>query len=154
KVSYKTAWYLCHRIREAMHELHKLPLAGVVEVDETYVGGKRRDVGRGNYRDHETAVLGAVQRGGGVRFKVIGRVEKERVKAFIRQNTQPTASAIYTDEAPLYKGDTIPAGTPHESVNHSDHEYVRADVHTNTVESVWSLFKRSIIGAHHQISTK
>lgn len=87
-ISYKTSWYLCHRIRKAMEDANPALLDGIVEVDETYIGGKKRGIGRGNYRPHKTAVIAAVQRGGGV------------------------------------------------------------------VEGVWSLFKRSIVGAYHQISVK
>ncbi len=79
-VSYKTAWYLCHRIRAAMHDLNPALLDGIVEVDETYVGGKKRGIGSGNYRDYKTAVIGAVKRGGGVRLKVIDKANKKTLR--------------------------------------------------------------------------
>jgi len=152
-VSYKTAWYLCHRIRGAMKEAGVTRLGGIVEIDETYIGGKRRGVGGGTYRNYMTAVVGAVQRGGNVRLKVINRVNANTLKRFINETTQPQASAIYTDDANVYDA-AIHHSITHESVNHSAEEWVRADVHTNTVEGVWSLLKRSIVGSYHQLSTK
>jgi transposase-like protein len=152
-VSYKTAWYLCHRIREAMKDANPERLSGIVEVDETYIGGKRKGIGRGNYRPYKTAVIGAVERGGAIRFRVIPKTDKKHLYAFIKDVTKPETAAIYTDEEAGYKG-IGDADTKHEAVNHSAGEYVRAGVHTNTVESAWSLFKRSIVGAYHQISTK
>lgn len=97
-VSYKTAWYLCHRIRAAMKDANTIPLDGIVEVDETFVGGKRSGVGRGR-KVRKMVVIGAADRDDG----------------------------------------TI---------------HVRADVHTNTIEGVWSLFKRGLVGSYHQLSTK
>ncbi len=153
RVSYKTAWYLCHRIRAAMKDAAPALLDGIVEVDETCVGGKRRGIGRGNYRLYKTTVIGAAQRKGKVRLKVIPRTDRKTLHAFIHSVTKPDTKAIYTDEEQAYKG-IADEDTRHETVNHSAGEYVRANVHTNTVESVWSLFKRSIIGAYHQISAK
>ena len=152
-VSYKTAWYLCHRIRAAMHDANPALLDGIVEVDETYVGGRKRGIGSGNYRDYKTAVIGAVKRGGGVRLKVINKGDKKTLHGFVKNVTKPETEAIYTDENAGYFG-IGDDDTRHETVNHSAGEYVRADVHTNAVEGVWSLFKRSIIGAYHQISAK
>jgi transposase-like protein len=151
-VSYKTAWYLCHRIRAAMKDEHAPMLSGIVEVDETYVGGKRRHVGRGN-RDNKTMVLGAVARGGDVRFKIEKRADRKTLHAFIRAVVDDNAEAIHTDEWEAYKG-IADENTRHETVNHHAEEWVRADVHTNTVEGVWSLFKRSIVGSYHQLSAK
>lgn len=155
-VSYKTAWYLCHRIRKAMDEVKPLPIGagGIVEMDETYVGGKRRHVGAGNM-DNKTMVLGALQRGGEVRLKVEKRkkASKKILKAFINENTHDEATAIYTDELPAYNG-IHDWNTKHETVNHKQEEWVRGDVHTNGIEGVWSLFKRSIVGSYHQVSAK
>jgi transposase-like protein len=153
KVSYKTAWYLCHRIRAAMAEVNPTPLTGTVEADETFVG-RGRGMGSGN-RDRHSMILAAIQRGGQLRIRKAGgnRPSRKELHAFIRENVADTARRIYTDEAPGYKGigDSI---THHDTVKHSRGEYVRGDVHTNTVEGVFSLFKRSIIGAFHQISEK
>jgi transposase-like protein len=150
-VSYKTAWYLCHRIRKAMTEVNPEPLAGTVEVDETYIGGKRRHMGRG-YRDNKTMVMGAIERDGDCRLQVEKRHNRWAAKRFIKQ-TAGDAERLMTDDSNIYNR----VGTKdmtHESVNHSQEEWVRGDVHTNNIENVWSLFKRSIVGSYHQISAK
>jgi len=153
KVTYKTAWYLCHRIRAAMKDAGTPTLAGIVEIDETYIGGKRRGVGAGNYRKYMTAVVGAVERGGNIRLKVVDRVNHRNMKKFINETTQPQTHTIYTDDATVYES-AVPKGVTHDSVNHSENEWVRANVHTNSVEGVWSLLKRSIVGSYHQLSAK
>ena len=152
-VSYKTAWYLCHRIRRAMQDMNAPKLGGTVEVDETYVGGKRRNVGSGNYRDHMTMVLGAVERGGRIRLRVDKRADKKTLRKFIDENVGGWAEKIYTDQHKAY-GNLTDFDTTHDTVDHSKEEWVRGDVHTNSVEGVWSLFKRSIVGSYHQISAK
>jgi transposase-like protein len=154
KVSYKTAWYLCHRIRKAMDEAKPKPLSGTVEIDESYIGGKRRHVGSG-YVDNKTMVLGAIQRGGEVRLKVERRkkASKKTLHRFVLETTAGDTKRYMTDENPGYRG-IADADTTHESVNHSLEEWVRGDVHTNSVEGVWSLFKRSIVGSYHQVSAK
>lgn len=156
-VAYKTAWYLCHRIRSAMDVADPRLLTGIVEVDETYVGGKKRGLGKGGQGSvvkNKTMVLGAIERGGRVRFQVDRRNASTIVlHAFVDDNVDDGATAIYTDQHPSYKGigdgDTI-----HDTVDHSAKEWVRAEVHTNTVEGVWSLLKRSIVGSYHQLSAK
>jgi transposase-like protein len=152
--SYKTAWYLCHRIRRAVLEATKSKLKGVVEIDETYVGGKQRYVGSGNL-DNKTMVFGAVERGGAIRLKVEHRKKANRkvLHAFIRETTDPKTERLMTDDNPAYLG-IADEDTTHETVNHHAEEWVRGDVHTNTVEGVWSLFKRGIVGSYHQISAK
>ncbi|MXY70632.1 MAG: IS1595 family transposase [Acidobacteriia bacterium] len=152
--SYRTAWYLCHRIREAMgNEPFEGPtLVGIIEVDETLMGGKRKNVGRG-YRKNKTLVAGALQRGGKVRLERIPDVTKETLHSFVSRNVKDEAEAIYTDEWKGYIG-LEDDDTRHETVNHSEEEWVVGDVHTNGIEGVWSLFKRSIVGAFHQISKK
>ena len=153
-VSYKTAWHLCHRIRSAMRsEVTGGPtLFGVVEVDETLVGGRRRGVGTGN-RVGKTWVAGAVQRGGEVRIEAVPNIKKATLHAFIQRNTRPDTEAIYTDELRSYLG-IADHDTRHETVRHSIEEWVVGDVHTNSVEGIWSLLKRSIMGAWHQVSAK
>src|SRR5262245_40732251 len=152
KVSYKTAWYLCHRIRAAMKDAGAEPLSGIVEVDETYVGGKVRGKGRG-YRGNKAMVLAAIQRGGGVRFAVEKHADTKTLHAFIHRNTADETTRIMTDEWAAYAG-IADHNTTHETVNHSAEEWVRGDVHTNTVEGIFSLFKRGIVGAYHRISVK
>ena len=151
-VAYGTAWYLCHRIRAAVRDANAELLRGIVEVDETYVGGKTRGTGHG-YRGNKAIAIGAVQRGGKVRLQVIEHATKATLHKFIAENTAPDTEAIYTDQLPAYNG-IADEDTRHESVNHSKEEWVRGDVHTNGIESVWSLLKRSIIGAYHRVSMK
>lgn len=152
-VSYKTAWYLCHRIRAAMKELNPEPLTGIVEVDETHVGGHKKGVGKGNYQSLTPLVVGAIQRGGNVRLKVERRRDKKTLHTFIKATVRDDAEAIHTDEWFAYKG-IADENTRHETVNHHQEEWVRGDVHTNTVEGVWSLFKRSLVGSYHRLSAK
>ena len=151
-VSYKTAWYLCHRIRAAMAEINPKPLSGIVEVDETWVGGKRKGMGHG-YKGNKVIAVGAIQRGGKTVLQVINRADRETLHSFIHNHTAPDTEAIYTDEWPAYTG-VADHDTRHETVCHSAEEWVNGDVHTNTVENVWSLLKRSIIGSYHKVSTK
>jgi transposase-like protein len=164
-ISYKTAWYLCHRIRAAMKDEAGDLLSGIVEVDETYVGGKTRSRagtaprgggrtgGDQSWRDRKTIVLGAVERGGEVRLRIAPDVRRETLHGFIRDVVSDDAEAIYTDEHKSYIG-IGDENTRHETVNHHAEEWVRGHVHTNTVESVWSLFDRAVIGAYHKISVK
>jgi transposase-like protein len=160
-ISYKTAWYLCHRIRKAMTEVSPDPIGGkgcTVEMDETYVGGHKRHVGSG-YLGNKTMVLGALERGGEVRLRVEKRSkrgDKKALHGFVADATKPDTTKIYTDDNPGYLGiaDADTEDTEHQSVNHSAEEWVRGDVHTNGIEGVWSLFKRSIVGSYHQVSAK
>jgi transposase-like protein len=157
-VSYKTAWYLCHRIRAAMVDGSGEMLHGIVEADETYVGGKlggfssKKDAAR-HRRDNKTVVLGAVERGGRVRLRVAPDASSESVKGFLKDVVHDDAEAIYTDSHRSYRG-IGDDNTKHEYVDHSAEEWVRGQIHTNTVESVWSLFDRSVIGAYHKLSVK
>jgi transposase-like protein len=152
-VSYKTAWYLAHRVRGAMGQAEDTPLRGIVEMDDTLVGGEARGMGKG-YRGNKTVVIGAVQRGGPIRLKVTPNVRKGQVQRFVAANIHDDADAIYTDEGQSYAGVHGDWNTRRDTVNHSIGEYARGDVHSNTVESVWSLFKRGIIGSYHQLSVK
>ncbi len=150
--SYRTAWYLCHRIRSAMSDGKPNLLKGIVEVDETYVGGKIKGMGHG-FKGNKTIVVGATERGGEARLQVIDDNGRKTLHEFIHENTDPDTKAIYTDEWPAYQG-IADENTKHETVNHSAEEWVRGDVHTNSVEGVWSLLKRSIVGSYHKVSTK
>lgn len=157
--TYKTAWYLCHRIREAMEALDEGPaLFGIIELDETMLAKK-------GYKEHGRQktglpkgmdriwVAGALQRDGQVRLRHIPNVKKETIHAFVRSVAKDETEAFYTDELKSYMG-IADHNTRHETVNHSAEEWVVGDVHTNGIEGVWSLFKRSIIGAFHKISVK
>jgi transposase-like protein len=157
--SYETAWYLCHRIRSAMENGDGAAmLTGTVEADETYIGGKargfanNRDAARGRLRN-KSVVLGAIQRGGELRVRVVENSRGGTIKAFLQDVVSDDAEAIYTDSHRSYRG-IGDANTRHEYVDHSRDEWVRGDVHTNTVESAWSLFDRSVIGSYHKLSTK
>lgn len=153
-VQYKTAWHLCHRIREAMgNDPFTGPtLFGIVEVDETMVGGKARGKGAG-YKGNKHWVAGAIERGGRVRIERVPDVRKHTLQDFVRRTVSDEAEAIYTDELRSYIG--LETDTRrHETVSHRHEEWVVGDVHTNSVEGVWSLFKRSIVGTFHKMSAK
>jgi transposase-like protein len=157
-VSGKTAWYLCHRIRAAMKDDGEVMLRGIVEGDETYVGGKRtgfknkQEAAKGRL-SNKSIVLGAIERGGKIKLKVVDDTDQETIHAFLEGCISDEAVAIYTDSHRSYRGigdeDTV-----HAFVNHAADEWVRGDVHTNTVESAWSLFDRAVIGSYHKLSKK
>ena len=151
-VAYKTAWFLCHRIRETMsnNPFSGPTLVGVVEVDETMVGGKSKGE---NWRDNKHWVAGAIERGGRVRVERIPNVRRDTLHEFVRRTVKDEAEAIYTDDLKSYIG-ISDDDTRHETVNHSAEEWVIGDVHTNSIEGVWSLFKRSIVGTFHKMSVK
>ncbi len=146
-VAHKTAWYLCHRIRHAMTEEYDRTdrLGGVVEIDETYVGGKRH---KGGWMGNKAMVVGAIERDGRLRVEAQPNAGHQHIRDFVVLNVDPDAT-VYTDEHPAYR--KLPN---HDTVNHSKDEYVRGQVHTNTVESAWSLFDRAVIGSFHNISKK
>lgn len=155
QISYKSALFMMNRIRFAMApDLPTAPpLTGVVEVDETYVGGKPRNPvakhlwGRGTKK---TPVFVAVERGGSIRRHVIADVTGRTLKEAIRNVVDPRAR-IMSDENRSYAGlDKEFAG--HETVTHSVREYARGEVHTNTAESSFALVKRGIIGTYHNVS--
>jgi transposase-like protein len=149
-VSYKTAWYLCHRIRATMPENNMLN--GIVEVDETFVGGTTEGTGHG-YKGNKAIVVGAMQRGGKAVLQVVDDRTRQTLHQFIHNSCKPDTEAIYTDDWPPYHG-IADKDTKHETVNHSAEEWVNGDVHTNSVENVWSLLKRSIVGSYHKLSAK
>lgn len=149
KVAYKTAWYLCHRIRAAMGAVPQAPLEGVIEADESWIGGKDQGAGKGHWRDNKTMVLGALARDGGVRLQVDKRPTKKAIHAFLSANVDPDAM-LMTDEHSAYPGWT----DRHQWVTHRNEEWVRGDVHVNGIENAWGLFKRSIVGSYHQLSEK
>ncbi len=152
RVSYKTAWYLAHRIRDAMGDDEQPLLRGIVEVDETLIGGKRPGMGAG-YQANKSSVVGAIERGGQIRLRLVSNRGRETLHNFIGETVAPDTEAIYTDEWGGYEG-IADSDTRHETVKHAAEEWVRGDVHTNSMESAWSLFKRGVIGTYHQISVK
>ena len=153
-VAHKTAWYLCHRIRQAMSELQE-PLSGDVEVDETYIGGKHKSGGKRGFdwRDNRVMVIGALQRGGRIVLRSGGRANARELQGFIADTCADNTKRLMTDEHRAYIG-VGDDDTKHETVCHSQGEYVRGDVHTNSIEGAFGLFKRSIVGSFHQISHK
>jgi transposase-like protein len=166
-VAYKTAWYLCHRIREAVKDVdHESLLSGIVECDEAFIGGNPKNMHasrkaklkrvEGSMRfDHKIAVLGALQRDGDVRLEVCRdkKITREVLHEFIKAKLADETELIATDDNNQYDG-IADNNTRHESVSHTQKEWVRGIVHTNGLEGVWSLFKRSIVGSYHQISVK
>ena len=137
----------------------ELPFAGPIEIDETYIGGKRRNMtnaerkklaGTGRGAVGKVAVVGAKDRGTNkIHAKVVPDTGKESLHDFV-SDSAAAGAIVYTDDAAAYDG--IP--NPHQSVTHSDNEYVRGPAHTNGIESSWSMLKRAHKGTFHQISSK
>ncbi len=153
-VTQKTAWHLAHRIRQGWSSTKKQTFAGPVEVDETYMGGKRKNMSNAKRERLEgrgaigkIAVVGAKDRETKkVVAEVVGDTTSRTLKGFVSRNTQPTAK-VYTDNAPAY--DSLPN---RESVNHSIREFVKGEIHTNGIESFWSMLKRAHMGTFHHLS--
>ena len=152
--SYETAHSMCHKIRTAMMQPQE-KLGGIVEVDETYVGGKDKnrhwDKKKG-YHDQKTPIIGAAQRKGNVVARVLQRVTGAAAGEFIREVVSDKVSLLATDDWRGYDG--LPDSLPHASVDHSKHQYVIGAVHTNTIEGFWSIFKRGVVGTFHKVSAK
>ncbi len=147
--SYRTAWFMMHRIRYALRDpAFTDKLGGTVEADEVYIGGKVHGKKQG-YRGNKTPVVALVERGGRVRSMVVERVTGKNLRAVLNAHVEPSAR-LMTDELPGY---TAPgrAFASHETVNHSAKEYVRGEVHTNTVEGFFSILKRGVDGIYHHI---
>jgi transposase-like protein len=153
-ISYKTAWYLCHRIRAAMAEAEKPMLDGSIEMDETYVGGKSH--GRRGRGTRKRPVIGIRQRNGELRLFHSRDVTGRSLERFLRENVGEDVDVFFTDELPAYRGIAKRMGLSrkHQVVQHSTKEYVRGTAHTNTVESAFSLFKRGLRGSWHKLSAK
>jgi transposase-like protein len=156
KGSYKTAWYLCHRIRAAMSQVDRPMMDGTVEIDETYVGGKKRGAcirGRGAEKE---VVIGIRQRSGDLRFFHAKDAKSATLAEYIRENVSEDVDVIVTDEWSAYpdamrRTDNV---KKHKTIRHKGHVYVDGDIYTNTVESAFSLLKRGIMGTWHKISAK
>jgi transposase-like protein len=151
KVTYKTAWYLSHRIRAAMLETTPNKLGGTVEIDETYVGGKPR---KWRDRPEKQVVIGIRQRNGDLRMIRAEDAKSATVREIINANVGSHVEVIITDESAIYPWalDKMQKNL-HKTINHS-REYAHGDVHTNTVESAFSLLKRGIVGTWHKVSAK
>ncbi len=154
-VTYKTAWRMAKQIRLMMQQGGIAPLSGIVEADETYIGGKSlRRPDRGSIFDNKSAVVGIVEKQKGV-----GRVKAFATKSANATNTLPflrdnilSGSTLQTDESRIYS--RVKRSFTHEFVNHSKLEYVRSGVHTNTIEGFWGQLKRSLDGTYHCVSPK
>ena len=157
EITQKSAWHLAHRLRKSFTPETVLPMAGPCEVDETYFGGKVRNMSNDKRKEHEgrgvkgkVAVVGMKDRGTKqVRVKVVKRTDAETLQGFVADNADANAK-IYTDDAKAYNG--LPFD--HETVKHSVSEYVREQAHTNGIESFWSMLKRAHKGTFHKISHK
>ncbi|MGD0075885.1 MAG: IS1595 family transposase [Candidatus Binataceae bacterium] len=155
--SYETAWYLCTRIRAAMKDEELSKLIGEVEADETYIGGKEgnKHLGKRSGRQGtqgKIQVIGVIARKGNVVCKMLEETGFDTHEKFVRNVISNNVSLVATDEAPHYRH--LGKDLPHEQVNHAKEEYVRGRVHTQSIESFWSLLKRGIIGNYHKVSAK
>jgi transposase-like protein len=151
--NYRTAWYLAHRIREAMQDNDGPKMTGVVEVDETYIGGKQR--GHKSKLKNKDVVIGVRERGGPVRLVHTKDASADTIFRVMQDHVSKDAEAIMTDENPAYNFKmTQFREVRHARIKHRSRQYVKGDVYTNTVESAFSPFKRALAGSFHQVSIK
>jgi ribosomal protein L37AE/L43A len=152
--SYETALNMTHKIRAALIE-PATQLGGIVEVDETFIGGKAinkhgKRSGKGGSVG-KTPIIGAVERKGNVVTRVLAKVTKESAQGLVREVVSHRVSLLATDQSNVYHS---LAGYPHQTVDHHAGQYVVGAVHTNTIEGFWSIFKRGIVGSFHKVSAK
>ncbi len=158
--SYKTAWYMCHRVRAGLANEEFRKLIGIVEVDETWIGGKDhnrhfdkrqglKNIGKDPLK---FAVIGAVERKGNVVARVLDKVNHGTMQSFVHQVVDTDVSLLSTDEHRAYMH--MAEHFPHGAVNHSGKKYVVGALHTNTIEGFWSLIKRGVMGSYHKVSRK
>lgn len=155
--SYRTAWSMCMRIRGGLADKEFRKLMGIVEVDETYVGGDDsnrhfKNKKGGKWREAKTAVIGAVERKGKVVARVLEQVSKETMQSFVRETVSTDVSLLATDEHLGYM--SLKGEYQHGAANHSAKRYVVGAIHTNTIEGFWSLIKRGVVGTYHKVSRK
>lgn len=158
-ITQKSAWHLLHRIRHAFGTAEPAVLEGEVEIDETYIGGKAKNMHKkerakkiqGRGASGKTAVLGLVERNGRVYAKPVANTDTKTLQGIVRERVEE-GSQVFTDEFPAYRG--LEGDYAHDTINHSAGNYVDGNIHTNTIESHWSLLKRGIYGIYHQVSTQ
>lgn len=160
EITYRSAWFMAHRIREAMTDKVRPLLTGTVEADESYIGGKPR----GHYAqrgkaltmserikiafEKKTPVLGILERGGMVRTLAMPNINKRDVQRVLQENIDLKRARLMTDEHPLYGG--ISRKLPHNMIRHLS-EYVRGEIHTQGIENYWSILKRGVYGVFHHV---
>jgi transposase-like protein len=153
--SYRTAWFMCHRIRAGLANEEFRKLMGIVEVDETFIGGDDNNRHLKNKKGRtggKSIVIGAIERKGKVVARMIERADWTTLEGFVRQVCGDKVSLLATDEHHGYRH--LNEGFNHGHVKHSAKQYVVGAIHTNTIEGFWSLFKRSIVGSFHKVSSK
>jgi transposase-like protein len=158
--SYQTAWYICMRLRAGMRDPEFRKLMGIVEVDETFIGGKEKNKHRNKrFSDHSKGtvgkipVIGAIARKGSVVCQMIQTTDTATLNSFVRMTVSENVELVATDEAYGYRL-LSNAGYRHQAVRHSAGEYVRGEVHTANIDNFWSLLKRGIMGTFHHVSKK
>ena len=156
-VTQPTAWYIQQRIRAEMSREQRSLLHGIVEADETYIGGRPRKANKRKDDDstpsyprgrgtRKTSVIGVVERGGNVVARVAGKLNGKEIVRFIKDNVETDSSLLITDEYPAYRA--VRKLVSHAVINHAQ-TYVDGLTHTNTIEGFWSLVKRAWYGSHH-----